>query len=258
MLVGAVAWRGGAEEEKGNEVTVRAWVGNRVSQKTNYAEEEEKDPGGEELDLEEKRAGGGRREAGTGVGAEADAGVEKGEGRARGGAWDQAEAEDPFEMLDLELEQGPWDPWVVECDGFGGGMELGLVDGGVGTGKGFEVLAQQVDHVEYREEVRLGEAGGQGVWTEKEEGGIEELGTWELEAIRRTGKMGSRPRGPRTYAWDVVDFEREGLVMDGELQVDRGVGAGVDKGDAGEGPQRMDSSVVWEQLQKQAQLEALV
>ena len=78
MQVGAAAWRGGAEKGKGNEVTVRAGAGNRVSQKTSYAEEEEKDPGGQELHQEEKRAGGGRREARTGVGAEADAGGETG------------------------------------------------------------------------------------------------------------------------------------------------------------------------------------
>ena len=73
-----------------------------------------------------------------------------------------AEDEDPFERLDQELEQGPWDPWVLECDGVGEGMESGFLDGGVGTGLGFEVT------VENGEEVRSGGGGKAGRWGEKE------------------------------------------------------------------------------------------
>ena len=35
-------------------------------------------------------------------------------------ALDEPEGEDPFERLDRELSQGPWDAWVVDCDGIGG------------------------------------------------------------------------------------------------------------------------------------------
>ena len=179
--------------------------------------------------------------------------IKENEGTKRGrSAFDDPDGEDPFERLEEAQADDPWDKWIINCDGVGGGLDKGFAEGQATIGQRQDVTAQEDTAGD-----RMGEADidGEG-WVEKGGAGIEELGRKELETIiRKQGRTGAGAR-PKGFAWDDEDYARASAeleaVCNSEAHAER-----EERGQSvSDGPQVMDGRVVLRFLQEQSEQEA--
>ena len=136
-------------------------------------------------------------------------------------------------------------------------MDMGYIDEGVDRGRGFEVVAAMERDGWGDEEEERGAKGERGNWHEERGGGIEELGEKELKAIMMGGNK-KMSRAPRKYAWEVEDLKRQEELIEIEEEKSGWTGQGVEEGHGTQGPQKLDSRLVWEQLRNQSEYEARV